>query len=81
MSWQENVTESFIRGIGKTSGTILVLGFITGLWYLTEKKIVYRQKKKTTTETQTPETSNPDIDDELLHQDEWRFKKMFEKFA
>ena len=37
MTWQENVTESFIRGIGKTSGTIVVLGLLTGLFFLTEK--------------------------------------------
>jgi hypothetical protein len=85
MTWQENVTESFIRGIGKTSGTIVVLGLLTGLFFLTENTILRKNKRKTNktsenetqTHTDTQETET-EIEGDI---DEWRFKKMFERFA
>jgi hypothetical protein len=85
MTWQENVTESFIRGIGKTSGTIVVLGLLTGLFFLTENTILRKNKRKanktseneTQTHTDTQETET-EIEGDI---DEWRFKKMFERFA
>jgi hypothetical protein len=82
MTWQENVSDSFIRGIGKTSGTILVLGLLTGLFFLTETTILKKNKKKTnkTAENETQTHENAD-DDAVLHSDDWRFRKMFERFA
>lgn len=87
MTWQENVTESFIRGIGKTSGTIVVLGLLTGLFFLTENSILRKNKKnnnktaenetQTHTRTDTQETET-EIEGDI---EEWRFKKMFERFA
>ena len=82
MTWQENVSDSFIRGIGKTSGTILVLGLLTGLFFLTETTILKKNKKKPnkTAENETQTHENAD-DDAVLHSDDWRFRKMFERFA
>jgi hypothetical protein len=79
MTWQENVSDSFIRGIGKTSGTILVIGLLTGLLYLSENRLLTKKKKKTT-ENETQTNGKAD-DDAVLHSDDWRFRKMFERFA
>jgi hypothetical protein len=79
MTWQENVSDSFIRGIGKTSGTILVIGLLTGLLYLSENRLLTKKKEKTT-ENETQTNGNAD-DDAVLHSDDWRFRKMFERFA
>jgi thymidine phosphorylase len=76
MAWQD-VSEAFIRGIGKTSGTIFVLGVLTGVWYLVENRVLKQSKSKTNSETQTQEETEVVVSDE----EEWRFKKMFERFT
>jgi hypothetical protein len=81
MAWQD-VSESFIRGIGKTSGTIFVLGVLTGVWYLVEKRVLKQSNSKTNSETQTQEEK---VDKEVAvsegEEEEWRFKKIFERFT
>lgn len=47
MDLQSNFLNSFIKGVGKTTGTLLMLGLASGLWYLsTSQKMLKKNNKK-----------------------------------
>lgn len=56
MSIREQLFTSFIKGIGKTSGTVTVFGLLGAAWYFYNKGTTYvlikRNKQETTTENE-----------------------------
>lgn len=95
MSWQEQIFTSFIKGIGKTTGTLLTLGTVTGLWYLvTTQKTTKKSKKKEAKSVKIIDMDKMEDIEELddiqstkdvivsndnLQDDSRRFQKIFDK--
>ena len=55
MSIREQLFTSFIKGIGKTSGTVTVFGLLGAAWYLYNKGTNYSLTKTNIEETTTTE--------------------------
>jgi hypothetical protein len=53
MSIREQLFTSFIKGIGKTSGTVTVFGLLGAAWYLYNKGTNYSLTKRNNEETTT----------------------------
>jgi hypothetical protein len=54
MSIGEQLTTSFIKGIGKAAAAIVVMGVVTGVWYVSQNtNSMYPQKKRQEQSSQT----------------------------
>lgn len=62
MTWQEQLFTSFIKGIGKTTGGLVLVGVVTGIWVLTERRV--NLKMTTDRQTQVDNYTDTDTDTE-----------------
>lgn len=59
MSIKQNLFNSFVKGIGKTIGTTIVIGFIGTVFYMySNTKLYITKDKETTNETDDIQMSN-----------------------
>ena len=82
MSIVEELSQSFVRGVGKTCGAIVVCGIATGLFYTIyssecgKAKVEKRSKKRADKESNT----EVEVDLQVMEatQESLNFKKMFD---
>lgn len=88
----QQLTESFVKGVGKTAAALVVMGVVTGTvmgaMAIYEQTTTKKNSKKESQETQTPlemeslDTLQPESGDKLTEalEDDSKFKRIFDKF-
>jgi hypothetical protein len=67
--WKQDLSESFVRGIGNTSATLVVLGMVSFVWFLVNNG------GKSNSETQTYES----VIEEESDASSGKFRHMFDE--
>lgn len=67
MSWKQQIVESFIKGVGKTTAAVVVVGVVSGVWYFAKAVAsgappMWKKLDVTDDETQTKETTHEECD-------------------
>lgn len=71
MTIKQQLFNSFVKGIGKTLGTTIVIGFIGSVFYMYSNTKLYTTKEKTTNDKETTnENENHDIQMSNVNNDE-----------
>ncbi len=83
MTWTEEFSNSFVKGVGKTTGIALVFGMIGGLYYLYTSDLVLKKRQNTVVETDVADVQLETVDaesikTELSDKDEAKFKRIFD---
>jgi len=81
--WRDQLLESFIRGIGKTTGALVLIGAVTGVALLINSKSSFGSQtfcsKSNFTQTEEEVESEGDHQQNTNDDDPNKFKKMFSR--
>jgi hypothetical protein len=83
MSLKRQFIESFVQGLGRTSAAIIMVGALTGVYYLATEHFTTKVHNNSSEETEQPETESPSFI--LLKEDgddmQSKFQSLFEKMS